>query len=129
MRCNSLQDKPNMLKSLCLLSTALLVSAALLAATGCKNDNLDAGAPKQKELPVAVAKPVAAEITGFEEFTGRTKATGSVDVRSRVTGYLKDVQFEEGAVVTKDKSKLFLIDPETFQAEVDRVDAEVARAE
>jgi multidrug efflux system membrane fusion protein len=108
-------------------SSFLLCALVLLGLLGCKHEAIETGSPQIEA--VGVAKPVAAQIAAYVEFTGRTEATNTVDVRSRVTGYLKKVQFEEGAVVTKDESKLFLIDPETFEAEVQRAEAEIARAQ
>ena len=53
--------------------------------------------PKPPE--VLVASPVQRSVTEYEEFTGRTEAVRSVEVRARVTGYLDRVNFKEGADV------------------------------
>jgi RND family efflux transporter MFP subunit len=79
-------------------------------------------------IAVAVARPVAKDVQSYEEFTGRTEATESVDVRSRVSGYLAKILFEPGRPV-KTGAPLFEIDRETFEAEVDRAKADIAKAE
>ena len=55
----------------------------------------------------------------YVDFTGRTDAVESVDVRARVTGYLDKVAFKEGDEVKKD-DLLFKIDPRPFQAQYDQ---------
>jgi RND family efflux transporter MFP subunit len=62
------------------------------------------------------------------DFTGRTEAPVTVDVRARVTGYLAKAAFKEGAEV-KQGDALFEIDPRPYQAEVARTDAALAAAE
>ena len=62
---------------------------------------------------VTVSKPVEREVTDFVEFTGRTDAVFSTEIRPRVTGYLVGMRFKEGAIVKKDQT-LFEIDDELF---------------
>ena len=52
----------------------------------------------------------------------------TVAVRPRVSGYVSAVRFEEGAIVRRG-DPLFQIDPRPFEAEVDRLRAELARAQ
>ena len=66
-------------------------------------------------------------MTEWDEFTGRLQAVDSVEVRPRVSGLVSAVRFEEGAIVRRG-ALLFQIDPRPFQAEVDRLRAELARA-
>lgn len=77
---------------------------------------------------VLVSTPVSDEITEYEDFTGRTDAVFSVEVRARVTGYLEKVNFKDGAEV-KEGDLLFEIDPRIYQAELDRSEATVLQAE
>ena len=67
------------------------------------------------------------EVTEFDEFTGRLEAVNTVAVRPRVSGYVSSVRFREGAIV-KRGDLLLQIDPRPFQAEVDRLRAELVRA-
>ena len=59
--------------------------------------------------------------------TGRLEAVNSVDIRPRVSGFVAAVPFEEGAIVRRGQV-LFQIDPRPFQAQVDRLSAELSRA-
>jgi RND family efflux transporter MFP subunit len=77
---------------------------------------------------VSVARPVAREVTDYEDFTGRTEAAMTVELRARVTGYLDKVAFKDGAEVKKG-DLLFEIDPRPYRAELDRANALVAQAE
>lgn len=57
--------------------------------------------PAAAPISVAVTCPVEREVTDYMDFTARTAAVDSVEVRARVWGYLKKVNFKEGALVTK----------------------------
>jgi RND family efflux transporter MFP subunit len=82
-----------------------------------------------QQLPeVLVDLPTKAEVTDYEDFTGRTMAIKTIDIRARVTGYLENVHFTEGAEV-KQGDLLFEIDPRTYQAEVNRTTSNVVQAE
>ncbi|MHB1422377.1 MAG: efflux RND transporter periplasmic adaptor subunit [Gemmataceae bacterium] len=75
-------------------------------------------------LVVPVSKPVRREVTDYVDYTGRTAALNSVDIRPRVTGYLMKMPFKEGAEV-KTNDLLFEIDPRPYQALVDQAQAQV----
>ncbi|MCI0462641.1 MAG: efflux RND transporter periplasmic adaptor subunit, partial [Gemmataceae bacterium] len=105
------------------LLPVLLLWVAGLA--GCQRVQPSLAPPKPPE--VLVGWPVVQEITDFEEFTGRTEPVESVEIRSRVSGYLQSVLFEEGAEIQKG-DLLFEIDPRPFQAELNRAEANLAQA-
>lgn len=87
-----------------------------------------AAQPVAQQAPtVTVAAVVEREVTEWDEFTGRIEAVRSVDVRPRVSGYINRVSFTEGSIVRAGQ-ELFRIDPRPFEAEVDRLRAELARA-
>jgi RND family efflux transporter MFP subunit len=75
-----------------------------------------------------VSSPVQREITDYYEFTARTAAVATVDVRARVSGYLVKINFREGAVVNKG-DLLFQIDPRPFQAVLEEAKGQVAQWE
>ena len=56
--------------------------------------------PVMPSPTVTVANPLLDEITEWDEFTGRMYAVKSVEVRPRVSGYLKSVNFMEGTIVS-----------------------------
>src|SRR5260221_10459975 len=76
---------------------------------------------------VTVAEVVARDVTEWDEVTGRLEAVNTVAVRPRVSGYVAAVRFEEGAIVHRG-DLLFQIDPRPFEAEADRLRAELTRA-
>jgi RND family efflux transporter MFP subunit len=77
---------------------------------------------------VTASRPLSRTVTDYEDFTGRTDAVSTVDIRARVTGYLVKVHFKDGDIVEKD-ALLYEIDPRPFQADLDRANGEVERLE
>src|SRR5205085_1103586 len=85
--------------------------------------------PAPPEPPaVPVSRPVSREVTDFVDFTGRTDAVQAVDVRARVTGYLVQLPFKEGAEVKKG-DLLFEVDPRPYQAQFDQAQSQVRLSE
>jgi membrane fusion protein, multidrug efflux system len=85
-----------------------------------------AGTAAAGEPPVVpVTQPESRTVTDYAEFTGRTMAAQSVEIRARVTGYLVAASFKEGAAV-KAGDVLFTIDPRPYQATYEKAVAEVA---
>jgi len=77
------------------------------------------------ELPtIPVSLPVERKVIDYADFTGRTNAIQSVDIRARVSGYLVEMPFAEGTEVKKD-DLLFLIDPRPYQAQYDQAMGQV----
>jgi RND family efflux transporter MFP subunit len=98
----------------------------LFALLGCRPASEP---PSPKPPEVTIGRAVVKEVTDFEDFTGRIESPGSVDIRARVSGYLKEVFFKEreGAEV-KQGEPLFQIDPDTYQADLDRAKAALDQA-
>src|ERR1700746_3053512 len=94
--------------------TCLAIFAAL---AGCNQQQRPTVSPEQTVIPIS--KPVSREITDYVEFTGRVNAVQSVNVIPRVTGYLTQMPFEEGAEV-KTGDLLFEIDPRPYKAQLDQ---------
>lgn len=94
-----------------------------LAAAGRGGD-----APAAPPLPsVTVAAVPEREVTDWREFTGRLEAVETVEVRPRVSGYVRRVAFEEGAEVGKGEV-LFEIDPRPYAAVLAGAEARLERA-
>jgi RND family efflux transporter MFP subunit len=102
----------------------LLFAAALtgLSLTGCGSAAGDLPPPEPPK--VVVAPPLEREVRDDDEYTGRIEAQETVEVRARVSGYLKDIYFQDGDFVEKGQP-LFLIDPRTYQAEYDQAEARI----
>src|SRR4051812_46518423 len=61
-------------------------------------------------IPVIVSHPLSRTVVDDADFTSRTVAVESVDVRARVAGYLDKIHFKEGTLVKKG-DLLLEIDP------------------
>jgi multidrug efflux system membrane fusion protein len=86
---------------------------------------LSGGAWAQQEPPVVtVAKPVVRDIVEDDEFVGRFDAVDAVDIRSRVSGYLEQIHFRDGAIVNTG-DLLFTIDRRPYQAAYDAARSQV----
>ena len=84
--------------------------------------------PPPPAPPVTVAAVVEREITEWDEFTGRMQAVNAVDIRPRVSGYIRRIAFNEGNGVRKGQL-LVEIDPRPYQADLARAEAELERAQ
>ena len=107
------------------ISGFMLVAAFCLAATGCGAE--PAEAPAAAPTPVTVSYPVQEVVTDYADFTGRTAAVETVEVRARVWGYLNKVRFKEGALVKKGEL-LFEIDPRTYRTALANTEGNLASA-
>lgn len=88
----------------------------------------DQAAPPVATPPeVSVAQVVSVTAPQWDEFTGRFSAIDAVDLRPRVSGYIQRVAYEEGQEVAVGQI-LFVIDPSSYQAELDRAAADLERA-
>ena len=103
-------------------SVCTIVCGLLVVAFGCER-TAGPAAPSEP-LVVPIRQPVRREVTDFVDFIGRTDAVHSVDVRPRVTGYLVDMPFREGAEV-KQNDVLFVVDPRPYQAQLDQAQGQV----
>src|SRR6516164_8217319 len=103
----------------------LSIAAAVMALTACGE------APKQASAPppptVTVAKPIQRNVVDQDEYVGRFVAVDTVEIRSRVSGYLSAIDFVDGQMVKKG-DLLFVIDHKPFQIVLDQMRANLAQA-
>ena len=111
---------------LTLSALALGLASALLSGCGHSLAASPASVPPAPE--VTVAEVIARPLHQWVELTGTLQAIDSVQVRPRVAGYVDAVRFVEGARVARG-AVLFQIDPRPFALEVDRLNAELNRAQ
>jgi RND family efflux transporter MFP subunit len=97
-----------------------MIAAAVLA--GCQPTA--APPPAMAPTVVTVSQPLERKVTDFVNFTGRTAAVESVEVRARVSGYIEEVSFQPGQEV-KAGQALFKIDPTIYRAAVAKAQADV----
>ena len=100
----------------------VFLTLGLLGATdGCRR----ATPQDSSKLPVfTVSVPVQREVTDYVEYTGRTGAVQAEEVKARVTGFLMDAPFQEGAEF-KQNDVLFKIDDRPYKAQFDQAEAQV----
>ncbi len=120
---NAHQTSARARKALLLATFAVLLASPWLA--GCATS-----APASAALPtpkVTVAQVITQETIDSDEYTGKTEASDTVEVRARVFGYLKSVEFRDGDFVKgpvigpsgeiqEEGQVLFTIEPDEYQA-------------
>lgn len=106
-----------------------LSPAALIA---CIALGLGTNALAQQPAPTAVpVGTVIAEkraITQTADFVGRIEAVNRVDIRARVTGFLEEVLFKDGATVAEG-APLFRIERAPFEAAVEQAQGALEKAQ
>ena len=103
------------------LSAALTWLAAL---AGCEQGNQYAPPPPPE---VTVSPPLRRAVTSYVEYTGSSRPFETVDLRARVKGFLKKVDFQEGAEVKADQV-IMVIDEEPFKVRVATAKAKLDEA-
>ena len=104
-----------------------LLAAMLIAAlTACGEEKKEQQAPPP--AAVSVAHPVVHDVTEWDEFSGRFRATERVEIRPRVSGYLTEIRFEDGQMV-KRGDVLFIIDQRPFQYALEEAQSNFASAQ
>jgi multidrug efflux pump subunit AcrA (membrane-fusion protein) len=70
------------------------LAALLTSCLGCGKDVLPTiGQPVPR---VTVAEVINQEVIDSDDYTGRSEASAIVEVRSRVFGFLKSIEFKDG---------------------------------
>ena len=77
--------------------------------------------PPQKVLYVPAVQEQGSEVV---ELVGRTAADQSVSIRSRVSGFLREIHFQDGQLVSEG-DLLFTIEPDEYQAIYDQSLAQI----
>lgn len=114
-------------RNLILGALLFLPAAGMLLMTGCSKPDHQVGAAAPPPPAVTVATVKENDVVEWDEFTGRAEAVESVEVRPRVSGYIREVRFQSGQLVKKD-DVLFVIDPRWHLADYNRLAAEAERA-
>jgi multidrug efflux system membrane fusion protein len=108
------------------ITTAARVAAVLGAAAlaGCGQSQPQNAAPP---TAVTVAKAVQRTVVDQDEYVGRFVAVESVEIRSRLSGYLSEIHFTDGQMV-KQGDLLFSIDRRPFEIALEQMKANLAQA-
>ena len=96
-----------------------------LAIASCSEGKQQAATPPPPQ--VTVDHPTQRTVIDYDEYVGRFVPIESVEVRSRVSGYLDSVHFTDGQIVNQG-DLLFTIDKRPFQTALDQAKATLAQA-
>ncbi len=99
-------------------ASLLLITGALL---GCKEQNAFVPPPPPQ---VTAATPAVAPVTEYLDATGSTVAVSAIDLVARVPGFLRSIDYADGAVV-RSGQRLFQIEPDQYRAKVQQSEAQV----
>ena len=111
------------------LVTSLLAVGLLVATTAACDRAKSAEKPAAPPPPaVGVAAVEQRTVPIVRDFTARTEAVPTVEVRARIAGVIERVTFEEGTQVTAGQT-LFVIQPEEYAAALESARAQLAKAQ
>ncbi|MEZ5277173.1 MAG: efflux RND transporter periplasmic adaptor subunit [Opitutaceae bacterium] len=102
----------------------LILTTCLLGLAGCSPKNTFVQPPPPE---VTVALPDQRDVTVYSEVPGRAEARDTIEIRARVSGYLRSVDFVDGQIV-REGDRLFLIEPEPYEAAVKAGEANLSSA-
>jgi RND family efflux transporter MFP subunit len=107
-----------------------LVAVGLLVVTtaGCERAKSSEKAPAPPPPAVVVAEVVQRTVPIVRDFTARTEAVPTVEVRARVAGVIERVMFEEGTQVQAGQT-LFIIQRDEYAAALESARAQLAKAQ
>src|SRR5437667_2265002 len=107
------------------VAAGLLTWIVVMGLLGCKQEAASTAARPLPEVPVLTV--TTQSVPDEPEFIGQTESSRPVEIRSQVTGIIKERFFAEGRDVKKG-DRLYQIDPVPFQAAYLSAKAKVAQA-
>jgi len=100
----------------------------LLLAAACSSKD-QSGTPQSLPPPAVVVAPITSRtVPIYGEYVARTEARQTVEIRSRVEGFLDKVLFQEGSQV-KAGQLLFVIDQRPYKAALQEARGSLAQAQ
>ena len=96
------------------LAPALFLCGVLTLLSACQEPAIEEQATRVVVVPVAQE-----DVTLFGNYVGQTQPSKQVEVNPRVDGFLEEIAFVEGSVVTA-RQVLYRIDAAPYEASVDR---------
>jgi RND family efflux transporter MFP subunit len=111
-----------------LVNAARLAGVALVLALAAAVAGCGRGQQAAQPLPaVTVTNPVQRTVVDQDEYVGRFVAVNSVEIRSRLSGYLSEIHFQDGQLV-KQGDLLFTVDRRPFEIALEQMRANLAQA-
>lgn len=107
------------------IGVLLWIGAFSVGFTGCREKAKPAGMPTPR---IEVALPLVQPIVLTQEYPGYLTSEQSVQLVARVNGYLKNILYTPGSIVTKDKL-LFVIEPTLYEDAVKQAEASFSSAQ
>ncbi len=105
--------------------TSLIAVLALASLVSCGEENAYVAPPPPE---VDVQPPLVTTVTVYRSFNARTDAFETYEARTRITGFIESIEFEDGEYVEEGQT-LFKIDPIQFDAEVTKATGERDKAQ
>lgn len=106
-------------------ATVSVLATALVVGACSAPQAQEQGGPPPPQVEVAV--PLSSQVADWNGYTGRFESVERVEVRARVSGYVKSVNFEDGARV-KAGELLFTLDDRPFRAALAQAEAQLSQA-
>lgn len=111
------------------LAIGLTALALLGAATGCeRGKSAKTSAPPPPAAEVVVAQVEQRAVSIERDFTARTEAVPTVEIRARVAGVLEQILFKEGTEA-KLGQVLFVLQRDEYKAALETARAQLAKAQ
>ena len=111
------------------IGTVVVSVIAVMAVGRYSNEGeAKAAVAASSSLPVAVRLLSPQAVAPFVEFSGRISAVNYAQIRPQVSGRITEVRFKDGQHVNAG-DVLFVIDPRSYQAAVDKAQADLATAD
>jgi membrane fusion protein, multidrug efflux system len=113
-----------------IVTSFLFLASLILASCGGESEEQKKQAEKAAAapVPVVVATVTQKTVPIITEFTARTDAKDTVELRARVEGFLEGIHFDEGRPVKRGQV-LFTLDPRKYEADVQNAKAQLAKAQ
>lgn len=105
---------------------AAIALSAALGVAGCKRQQTAFAPPPPP--PVVVAQALHQAVTPYLEATGNMVAYNQVDLVARVSGFLQEILYADGASAHRGDT-LFVIEPAPYQAKLQQAQAALQSAE
>jgi len=101
-----------------MLKKTLFASTLVLSILGCSGQEQKKVPQEVPPLPVEIVTVNKQNIPIWMQYTGKTQASSSQEVRARVTGILEKVYYKDGEYVKKGQN-LFKIEQDDYKAALD----------